>query len=45
MMVFETPLISDEIMVIPRVSILPKPSANHVITSQKMLDESEISKC
>ncbi len=45
MMVFEIPLISDEITVIPRVSILPKPNANHVITSQKMLDESDISKC
>lgn len=43
--VFEIPLISVEIILIPRVSILPKPSAKTVITNQKMWDESEISKC
>jgi hypothetical protein len=32
-------------MLIPRVSILPKPIAKMVITNQKMWDESEISKC
>ncbi|RLI52147.1 hypothetical protein DRO61_00390 [Candidatus Bathyarchaeota archaeon] len=44
-MVFEIPPISDDISVIPRDPILPKPIPKNVITSQKMLDESEISKC
>ena len=44
-MVFEIPPISDDISVIPRDPILPKPIPKNVITSQKMLDESEINKC
>ena len=41
----EIPLISNDITVIPRASIFPKPSPKNVITNQKMLDESDISKC
>ena len=44
-MMFEIPPISDDISVIPRDPILPKPIPKNVITSQKMLDESEINKC